>query len=108
VITEWAADQDVDAAVERLLDAGVPAAPVWNQSFIDELPQLEARGYWQRLMHPVVGEIQLPASGMWSSTIDLAFPRTAPILGEHTDAILLEAGVAADDLASLRERGIVG
>jgi crotonobetainyl-CoA:carnitine CoA-transferase CaiB-like acyl-CoA transferase len=108
VLAEWAAGQDIDGAVDRLLAAGVPAAPVWNQSFIDELPQLQARGYWQHLVHPVVGKIQLPASGMWSSTIDLAFEGTAPILGEHTDAVLLAAGIDEGELASLRERGIVG
>ena len=81
---------------------------MWDQSFIDQLPQLEARGYWQHLTHPVVGDIQLPASGMWSSTIDLAFAAAAPILGEHTDAVLLTAGIPHDELAALRERGIDG
>jgi crotonobetainyl-CoA:carnitine CoA-transferase CaiB-like acyl-CoA transferase len=107
-LSDWAAKLDRDAAVERLLEAGVPAAPVWNQSFIDELPHLRSRGYWQRVTHPVVDDLQLPATGLWSSTLDLAYRRGAPMLGEHTDEVLREAGFSDTEVQSLSELGIVG
>jgi crotonobetainyl-CoA:carnitine CoA-transferase CaiB-like acyl-CoA transferase len=108
VLGEWTASRDRDDVVAALLAPGVPAAPVWNQSFIDEIAQFDARGYWQRVTHPVVGELQLPASGLWSSSFDLSYEASAPTLGQHTDDVLLAAGVAPDELRSLRERGIVG
>ena len=97
-----------DELVAALLAAGVPAAPVWNQSFIDEIAQFDERGYWQRVGHPVVGELQLPATGMWSSTFDLAYTASAPMLGQHTDEVLLGAGLGADELKSLKDLGVVG
>lgn len=108
ILDEWAADLDRDSTVESLLKAGVPAAPVWNQSFIDDISHLDQRGYWQPLTHSVVGDIQLPSSGMWSSSIDLSYTATAPLLGEHTDEVLLAAGIDSDELARLRAAGIVG
>jgi crotonobetainyl-CoA:carnitine CoA-transferase CaiB-like acyl-CoA transferase len=91
-----------------LLGAGVPAAPVWNQSFIDELPHLRERGYWQRVEHPVVDDLTLPATGMWSTTLDLSYTHGAPLLGQHTDEVLLGAGVGAERLQSLKDLGVVG
>lgn len=35
-------------------------------------------------------------------------PRLAPKLGEHSDAVLREAGYSADEIDRLRERGVVG
>ena len=33
--------------------------------------------------------------------------RPAPALGEHTDAVLREAGYAPDRIAALREAGVI-
>jgi crotonobetainyl-CoA:carnitine CoA-transferase CaiB-like acyl-CoA transferase len=108
IIGDWARDRDRDETVAVMLAAGVPAAPVWNQSFIDELAHLESRGYWQQVVHPVVDALQLPATGMWSTTIDLAYRRGAPLLGEHTDEVLLGAGFGEVELQKLKDLGAVG
>jgi alpha-methylacyl-CoA racemase len=36
-----------------------------------------------------------------------ALKRFAPLLGEHTDEVLAEVGVASGELASLREQGVI-
>ncbi len=108
VLDAWAAGLDRTDALNRLLDAGVPAAPVWNQSFIDDIDQLAEHGYWQPVHHPVVGDIVLPSTGMSSRSLDLSFVAAAPLLGEHTDEVLLAAGFSSDELAELKEAGVVG
>jgi crotonobetainyl-CoA:carnitine CoA-transferase CaiB-like acyl-CoA transferase len=108
VLADWAAGLDRSTALDRLLDAGVPAAPVWNQSFIDDIDQLAVHGYWQTVRHPVVGEIDLPSTGMSSRSLDLSFVAAAPLLGEHTDEVLLAAGITQDELGELKEAGVVG
>jgi crotonobetainyl-CoA:carnitine CoA-transferase CaiB-like acyl-CoA transferase len=45
---------------------------------------------------------------MWSSSIDLTYTGAAPLLGAHTDEVLLGAGLSADELDSLRAAGVVG
>jgi alpha-methylacyl-CoA racemase len=36
-----------------------------------------------------------------------ALSRFAPLLGEHTDEVLAEAGILSGELAALREQGII-
>jgi crotonobetainyl-CoA:carnitine CoA-transferase CaiB-like acyl-CoA transferase len=107
-LSAWAATRDRSTALDLLLGAGVPAAPVWNQSFIDDIDQLAVHGYWQTVRHPIVGEIDLPSTGMSSRSLDLSFVAAAPLLGEHTDEVLLGAGLSDDELAELKEAGVVG
>jgi crotonobetainyl-CoA:carnitine CoA-transferase CaiB-like acyl-CoA transferase len=108
VLAAWTAGRDRDATVVLLLDVGVPAAPVWNQSYIDELAHFADRKYWQLVEHPVVDDLQLPATGMWSTSLDLAYRRGAPLLGEHTDEVLLGSGFTAEELKALEDSGAVG
>ena len=35
-------------------------------------------------------------------------PRFAPKIGQHSDAVLREAGYSADEIERLRDRGVVG
>ena len=47
--SEWFATQDVDAVVEPLAAAGIPAAVVISPSLVTENPQLVHRGFFERL-----------------------------------------------------------
>ena len=46
-------------------------------------PQLEARGFWQEVEHPVMGRIRVPFR-LWNmSESAVTFRRPAPLLGQH-------------------------
>ena len=49
----WAAETDLDKAVDLLVSAGVPAAPAVDARRTSEHPQYVARGYYEYLEHPV-------------------------------------------------------
>ena len=83
-------DSARDDVVERLLDAGVPAAPVWDQNVQDELPQLVARGFHQVTEHAVAGAVHQPGIGIRSPQLDLAYRSSAPLVGEHTEIVVRE------------------
>ena len=71
----WFAGRDRDDTVDRLLAAGVHAAPVWDQMIQDELPQLAERGFTQWLEHPVAGLRRATrAPGSASDQFDNALP----------------------------------
>jgi len=106
-LAEWCATRTTEEIVELLWPAGVPVAPVVQPHHQAELAQLQHRGYFEVVDHPVNG----PAL---HSTLPIRFSRgperfvtgRAPLFGEHTDAVLLAAGVSAEDLAALYAAGI--
>jgi crotonobetainyl-CoA:carnitine CoA-transferase CaiB-like acyl-CoA transferase len=56
-------------------------------------PQMESRGFIQRIDHPVAGEAAYPGPPWWIGPDAWSHER-APLLGEHTDEVLgrLKAG----------------
>ena len=70
-------------------------------------PQLEARGFYQEVAHPVIGKIRVPYR-LWNmSEGGAAYRAPAPLLGQHTAEILGEFGYSAADIADFTTRGIV-
>jgi crotonobetainyl-CoA:carnitine CoA-transferase CaiB-like acyl-CoA transferase len=70
-------------------------------------PQLAAREIIVETNHPHAGPVTEVG---WPAPVrgqPFEVHRPAPLLGEHTDEVLLEFGMAADDLALLRADGII-
>jgi crotonobetainyl-CoA:carnitine CoA-transferase CaiB-like acyl-CoA transferase len=109
-LAAWCASQDLEELVARLLAAGIPAAPVVAGRYAERHPQLQARGFFETVTHPVAGRQTLPGLPMrFSSRPGSWFERAAPTLGQHTAAVLRE-WLALDDttLASLTASAIIG
>ncbi len=70
-------------------------------------PQLEARGFYEEVDHPVVGKIRIPFR-LWNmSEGGAAYRAPAPLLGQHNAAILGELGYSDADIADFGSRGII-
>ncbi len=105
----WCAERTTAEALAELEAAGLPAGPVYTpQQALDD-PQVAAMGFLHAITDypglaravPVSG---LPLSLSGSATIPPTHP---PRLGEHTDEVLLGLGYAAEEIASLRDQGVV-
>ncbi|MCC7274802.1 MAG: CoA transferase [Alphaproteobacteria bacterium] len=107
-IARAVAERDGEELAAALQQAGVPAAPVQSaRELIDRDPQLRARGYWQRIDHPEMGETGFtsPPYRFDGERVTLARP---PLLGEHTDAVLRDTlGYPEERIAALREAGVL-
>lgn len=77
---------DRPALVARLRTHGVPTAPVNSSRDVLLDDDLNARGYWQHVHHPVIGEMAVAGPPF---CIDSERPELtpAPLLGEHTREI---------------------
>lgn len=75
--------------VERLQDRGIPAAEVATSGDLLTDPQLEARRYWHRLDHPVMGSIVVNRAPFRSNRDDGSPIAAAPLLGQHTREIAI-------------------
>ncbi len=89
--------RDTDVWLQKLLVAGVPAAPVLSLDETLALEQLTLRKMKAAFDHPEAGRVPTIASPIARGAV-----RPAPLLGEHTREVLSGvAGLAPEEIASL-------
>jgi crotonobetainyl-CoA:carnitine CoA-transferase CaiB-like acyl-CoA transferase len=95
--------------VTKLNDAGCPCGPIYDigEAFEDE--QAQSLKMTRTANHPVLGNIDLIRSpiNFAGSAYETSFSRPAPELGEHTDEILIEAGISEDEISALRQAKVI-
>jgi crotonobetainyl-CoA:carnitine CoA-transferase CaiB-like acyl-CoA transferase len=95
------AAENVATWLERLRAAGVPAAPVQNVAEVAESEQTQALGILEELAGFRTVTLPLSVDG---ERIGYASP--PPRLGEHSTAILAEAGYSDEEIAELTVAGV--
>jgi crotonobetainyl-CoA:carnitine CoA-transferase CaiB-like acyl-CoA transferase len=89
-----------------LLDAhNVPCGPINNYEEVFRDPQVLARELIQEITHPALGSFKALGSPIKMSATPPNPRRRAPLLGEHTRAVLVEAGFDDDEIARFVEEG---
>lgn len=86
--------------VERLLDAGVPAGPIYDYEQVFGHPHTRAREMVEEVEHPVEGVVRTLGFPFKLSDTPARVRRPPPLLGQHTDEVLTEVGVEAGGGAS--------
>jgi crotonobetainyl-CoA:carnitine CoA-transferase CaiB-like acyl-CoA transferase len=96
-----------DGLVERMRDHDVPATPINDMADVYDHPQVRARGMRASVSHPTAGEVEMPGSPMHLSRTPASVRDPPPLLGEHTDAVLREAGYDEAEIERLRDDDVV-
>jgi len=92
-----------------LLDAAeIPCGPINDYAQVFSDPQVAARGMVLHIDHPVLGPLRTLGSPIKMSATPADASRRAPLLGEHTDTVLMELGLSAEEIAALRRSGTIG
>jgi crotonobetainyl-CoA:carnitine CoA-transferase CaiB-like acyl-CoA transferase len=102
LVAERLAGDTRDRWLERFAAANVPAAPVQDSAEVLAHPQTEALGLLQLLGGLPVARLPVSVDGERAAHVS-----AAPPLGRDTDAVLLEAGYSAEEIAGLRDSGVV-
>jgi crotonobetainyl-CoA:carnitine CoA-transferase CaiB-like acyl-CoA transferase len=94
--------------LERLEAAGIPCGPILNYAEALATPQAVAREMAQEVDHPILGRLRTLGTPIKMSATPLDPTQRAPMLGEHTDQVLLSAGYSEDEIEQLRYAGAIG
>ena len=70
-------------------------------------PQAQARGAVVAMPHPLTPDLRLIASPMKLSATPVAYRHPPPLLGQHTDELLREAGCSEEEITLWRADGVV-
>jgi len=107
LVTQALASRGCAEWTDRLNAAGVPAGPVNTVPAALEQPQVAAREMVVELEHPVAGMLKMLGTPLKLSAQPASIRRPPPVLGQHTDEILAEAGYPAGRIAELRAAGVI-
>ncbi len=108
-IAAFTIENDKHELFATLQAAGVPAAPVYQESDAYSDPHFLARGTFRSLTHPRAGVHLYPGFGSRWSGIELAWGRPAPQLGEHNDYVYKELlSYTDEEYAELQRSGMIG
>lgn len=92
---------------ELLTAAGVPSGPINTVPEALAHPQVLARDMVVEIDHPKAGRMRTLGSPVKLSEQPPSVRSAPPALGQHTDEILAELGMTAEEIAALRDEGAV-
>ena len=95
------------AWLERLEAEGVPCAPVLSRREAIAHPQVAVNELVVESEHPSAGPLRQARAAARFERTPTSLRRPAPRLGEHSDEVLGELGVAAAEREQLRRDGVV-
>lgn len=108
VIEEWTQTKTLDEAMEIMVEAGVPAGPIYTAREMISDPQFLARGMIQEIDLPGYGPVKFPGIVPKLTETPGRIKWLGPELGQHNDEIYLERlGLSPDAYQRLRDQGVV-
>ena len=107
-IGDWSRRRSVQAVLQALDAASVPAGKIYTVADIAADPHYAARGMLQQVTMSDGSILAVPGFVPKLSLTPASHRRHAPALGQDTDAVLREVGLSDEQIAQLHARGVVG
>ena len=109
LVTAWTSTLSADEAAAVLNARGVPAERVLTADRMYGIPQLDSRGFYQEIEHPITGSLRYPGWPMRFSPGPVRHHRMPPpTLGQHNDEILSYIGLSREEVAALEVAQVIG
>ncbi|MFN4355946.1 CaiB/BaiF CoA transferase family protein [Parvibaculum sp.] len=104
----WAAERTSEEALAELEKARIPGGPIYSpQQALDD-PHIKAMNFLKPVDFPgLPGPAPIMETPLRLSRSPGTLRERAPVLGEHTEAILGELGYSAAEIAAFRDEGII-
>ena len=107
-LQDWTIRHTAEKVVKLLQEAGVPAGVVQNAEDLANDPHLSARSFFERLIHPALGELRTDTHPIRFEGQSPARWRPSPLLGEDNDYVYKELlGLSDKEMNTYVEKGII-
>lgn len=108
-IEAWLTDKTIDEAVDILLKAGVPAAPINTIDRVARDPHIAgARKMFIEIEHPKAGKFKITGNQIKLTNHAIEHFTPAPLLGQHNEEILGEMlGLSHEEVCALAEENVL-
>ena len=109
MVTGWTRTRSCEVIVKTLRAQNIPVERVMTGDQMYDIPQLDARGFYEEFDRPVSGAHRYPGWPFRITPGPAQHHRTAaPTLGQHNDEILSSLGLSVEAVAALREQRVIG
>jgi len=108
ILSEVLITRDADGWLAELKEAGLPCGLINTIPDVFDTPQAQARNLVLDIEHPTTGSLRLTGFPYKLSQTPAEVHHPPPLLGEHTEEVLVELlGYSSDDVSILRDRGAI-
>lgn len=109
VVARWTCSRPAEGLLAMLVQHRIPAERLLAADEMYDVEQLDARGFYQDLNHPITGRQRFPGWPFQISPGPAHHHRTAaPTLGQHNAEVLGALGLSDAEIAALREQSVIG
>jgi crotonobetainyl-CoA:carnitine CoA-transferase CaiB-like acyl-CoA transferase len=109
VLAHWTGTRASDEVADAFIPHGVPAERLLAADRMYDVDQLDARGFYEDLQHPLTGRERFPGWPFRITPGPLRQHRTpSPTLGQHNGEVLSALGLSEDEMEKLREQRVIG
>ncbi|MBM3144949.1 MAG: CoA transferase [Chloroflexi bacterium] len=107
ILSEVLASRDADEWLATLKEAGLPCGPINTLPDVFAHPQAQARQLAIETQHPTAGTVRLTGFPYKLSQTPAEVHHPPPLLGEHTEEVLVELGYSLDEVSKLKDQGAI-
>lgn len=106
-IAEWVKHRSKKEIEEMFDKAGIPCGPVLDMKEAIEHPHIQAREMMVHVEHPTIGDMYIQGVPIKLSKTPGSVDTPAPLLGQHNEEVYGMFGVSKEELAKLKEEGVI-
>jgi crotonobetainyl-CoA:carnitine CoA-transferase CaiB-like acyl-CoA transferase len=108
LIQQWTSKNIAEKVMQSLQKAGVHAGVVQSAQDLANDPQLQARNFFVKLNHPVLGKTILDGSPIKMGSDCMPDWKSAPLLGEDNEYVFMNLlGFTESEFKSYLEKGVI-